>query len=265
MQNKKLQIAIFDLTDCEGCELQFLALREKLIGLGKEMEISNWRLANTKNNPGPFTVTFIEGSPISEADVEIIKQARRVSEKVITLGTCAAFGGIQASLPPAKRERYLKEIYGEKYKVRSKAPKPVSYYIEVDCHLPGCPVNPKELEELLSCLEAGKKFLPKTSPVCLDCKVKNNACLFLDEGFCLGPVTKGGCGAPCPSAGLKCYGCFGPLPDAKLEALKEAAPFKTEAEMDRDLRMFFSETPEYQLTKEASRQARGKKGGQNVL
>jgi coenzyme F420-reducing hydrogenase gamma subunit len=257
----KLQIAIFDLTDCEGCELQFLSLREKLADLGKELEISNWRLANTKNASGPFKVTFIEGSPISESDIEIIKQARRVSEVVVTLGTCAAFGGIQASLPVTKREKYLKEIYGEKYKIKSKTPKPVSYYIEVDTHLPGCPINPPELEELLSCLEAGKKFTPKTAPVCFDCKKKNNACLFLDEGFCLGPVTKGGCGAPCPSVGLKCYGCFGPMPGVSLKALSKAAPFKTTKELDQDLRMFYAETPEYQLAKTTPRP--GQSGGKS--
>ena len=43
--------------------------------------------------------------------------------------------------------------------------------------------------------------------------------------ICLGPVTRGGCQAPCPVAGMGCWGCRGPTDDANMEsffsALKE--------------------------------------------
>jgi sulfhydrogenase subunit delta len=243
--NRKLKMAIFDLTDCEGCELQFLALREKLAELGHNFELTNWRLGSSDRTAGPFDVTFIEGSPMTEADIETVKQARRLSRTIVTLGTCAVLGGVQAMLPEVGRKKALADIYGQKYQTKNKLPKPVSYYVNVDIHLPGCPVNPKELERLLSTLALGKKFRPITTSVCLDCKKKQNACLFLDEGFCLGPVTRGGCGAPCPSAGLRCYGCFGPMPDANLEALEAAAPHQTFAERERALRLFFKNAPEY--------------------
>lgn len=246
---KHLHIGVFDLTDCEGCELQFVSLREKLAEIEDLIEVTNWRLVASKNSPGPFDVTFIEGSPITESDIEIIKQARRVSKKIVTLGICADLGGVQASFS-GDRTKALKAIYGEKYKVQTKAPKPVSYYIDVDIHLPGCPVNPVELTDLLSCLALGKKFTPAYGPVCLECKAKNNPCLFLDEGFCLGPVTKGGCGAPCPSAGLRCYGCFGPIPDANLEAMEKDAKEVSSEDVERSLAMFFHESPDFKLYKE---------------
>lgn len=245
MSVRKLKLAIFDLTDCEGCELQFLALREKLAGSGHDFEIVNWRLATATNEPGPYDVTFIEGSPITRADIDIIKQARKNSEKIITLGVCAELGGIQASLPGSMRAKNLKDIYGARYEEKTKAPKPLSYYIDVDLHLPGCPINPVELERLLSCLFANKKFIPAYAPVCLDCKIAGNACLFLDEGFCLGPVTKGGCGAPCPRAGLRCYGCFGPLPKANLSALFEANTLFEKKKINQTLELFMKESNEY--------------------
>jgi sulfhydrogenase subunit delta len=245
MKTSKLKLAIFDLTDCEGCELQFLALREKLAEAGHDLFIANWRLVTAHNEPGPYDITFIEGSPITETDIEIVKQARRVSKKIISLGTCANLGGIQASLPASQRSKNLKDIYGAKYIEKTKAPKPLSYYIDVDISLPGCPVSPIELERLLVCLFANKKFIPAYAPVCFDCKVAGNACLFLDEGFCLGPVTKGGCGAPCPKAGLRCYGCFGPINGANLAALPKAAPHLEEKNINKSLELFMKESDEY--------------------
>jgi len=246
----KPRIAIFDLTDCEGCELQFVALREKLLAAGHDFEITNWRLGSDVVSGGPFEVSFIEGSPISESDIEIIKQARKVSKTIVTLGICADLGGVQSMIPEGARKMLLSEVYNKSYKSSSKPPKPVSYYIDVDIHLPGCPVNPDELTRLLSCVFAGKKFIPAYAPVCLDCKAKGNPCLFLDEGFCMGPVTKGGCGAPCPTAGLRCYGCFGPLPDANLTALKNVTERElTDKELENAIRLFFRHSAEYKSYK----------------
>lgn len=36
---------------------------------------------------------------------------------------------------------------------------------------------------------------------------------------CLGPVTRTGCGALCPSFGRDCYGCYGPSENANTESL----------------------------------------------
>jgi coenzyme F420-reducing hydrogenase gamma subunit len=243
---KPLRIAIFDLTDCEGCELEFLALRKKLVDRGHDFEITNWRLANHTNSTGPFDVTFIEGSPITSRDIDVVKQARKVSKTIVTLGTCASCGGIQSALPESDRDKNLSSVYDSKYKTNSKSPKPVSYYIGVDIHLAGCPINPKELERLLTCLFVGKEFKQAYAPVCLDCKAAGNPCLFLDEGFCLGPVTKGGCGAPCPQKGLRCYGCFGPMPGANLSALRTAGQKNlSDQKIENAIRLFFAQSDEY--------------------
>lgn len=241
---KKPKIAIFDLTDCEGCELQFLALREELAREGHDFEITNWRLAGEPESTGPFDVTFIEGSPMTDHDIEVVKQARKVSQKIISLGVCASLGGVQASLKSSSRKNSIADVYNQKYQAKGRAPKPLSYYIDVDIELPGCPVNTQELKKLLSDLLIGKKFVPAYFPVCLECKENQAECLFLEEGFCLGPVTKGGCGAICPSRGLRCYGCFGPLPGTNLRALKKAAKIE-KGQLEKKIELFFSETNEY--------------------
>lgn len=258
-ENSKVRLAVFDLTDCEGCELQFLALREKLAKKGHDFEIANWRLIDDRMDPGPFDATFIEGSPITESDIEIIKRARAVSKKIIALGTCAFLGGVQAALPESSRAKNLKEVYGKSYKTTSKHPKPLSYYIDVDINIPGCPVNPDELEKLLSALFAGKDFKEVRYPVCLECKAQGNTCLFLEDGFCMGPVTKGGCGALCPSKGLRCFGCFGPVDGANLLALENVAGKYTDSKYLQDnLKLYFKNSDiykEYQISK------KGRKNG----
>ncbi len=220
VNSHKLKIAIFDMTDCEGCELEFINLREKLAKIAEQTDIVNWRFASDNKNLGPFDLTFIEGSPITENDIEAVKQARARSRLIVSLGTCATFGGIQASLSDAEWKAGLKEVYGDGYKTKSKSPKPLSYYIDVDIELPGCPINQNELESFLAALIVGKKPTEIRYPVCLECKARENHCLLIDGESCLGPITKGGCEAPCPSRGLRCWGCFGLLEGGNQEAMR---------------------------------------------
>jgi sulfhydrogenase subunit delta len=240
------KIAIFDLTDCEGCELEFINLREKLTSLVEQVDIANWRLGSTNTDPGPFDITFIEGSPITETDIEIVKRARAVSRLVISLGSCADLGGVQAWTGVGARNKGLKLVYGEKYKSSSKAPKPISYYIDVDIHLPGCPINQNELAEVLGVLLAGRKPTEGRYPVCLECKAKENECLLLSGQACLGPVTKGGCEAVCPSKGLRCWGCFGALRGGNTVAMKGILEERFGKERAKQLLgIFYSEQDEY--------------------
>lgn len=242
----KIKLAIFDLTDCEGCELQFLALGERLASFDSEFEIANWRLVSSDFDPGPFDATFIEGSPVTENDIEIVKRARAVSKKIIALGSCAVFGGVQAALPENQREKHLKEVYGKSYKSSSKSPKPVSYYIDVDIELPGCPINKDELEKLLASLSWDREFRDAQYPVCLECKARGNTCQFVENGFCMGPITKGGCNAPCPAVGLHCYGCFGPIEAANITAMHNVAGRYLDSNyIDAQIELYFKNTDQY--------------------
>jgi sulfhydrogenase subunit delta len=56
--------------------------------------------------------------------------------------------------------------------------------------------------------------------VCTDCKLRGTVCVTVADGTpCLGPVTRTGCGAICPSFRRGCYGCFGPMKGANVDAL----------------------------------------------
>jgi len=242
----KLKIAIFDLTDCEGCELEFINLREKLTSIAEQTDIANWRLGSTNNDPGPFDVTFIEGTPITDADIQTVKQARAVSRIIVSLGSCADLGGVQSWTRSAGWQKGVKQVYGEKYKTESRAPKPISYYIDVDVHLPGCPINQDELADFLGALLAGRMPTEARFPVCLECKANENECLLLNGEACLGPVTKGGCGAVCPSKGLRCWGCFGALRGGNTKAMKKMLVEKFGEKRAQQLfAIFYSQQDEY--------------------
>ncbi len=58
-------------------------------------------------------------------------------------------------------------------------------------------------------------------PVCVECKMKENVCRWEHDEICLGPITRAGCGATCPSASFRCFGCRGLVDNANVEAAKE--------------------------------------------
>ncbi len=243
---KKIKIAVFDMTDCEGCEVVMVSIREKLVHLANQTIIANWRLASHNTSTGSFDVTFIEGSPISESDIELVKQARAASKVIVALGTCAAFGGVQSSLGNASWKKGITEVYGKEYKTKSKPPKPLSYYIDVDYVIPGCPVDAGELADFIASLLANRRPSEVRYPVCLECKARENGCLLLAGEPCLGPVTKGGCEAACPTRGLRCWGCFGALSGGNQLALKKSFDKRFGKERTEQLLgTFFSEQAEY--------------------
>jgi coenzyme F420-reducing hydrogenase gamma subunit len=67
----------------------------------------------------------------------------------------------------------------------------------------------------------GKKPEIPSYPVCVECKKAGNVCVFELGMKCLGPVTRAGCGAWCPSYRDNCAGCRGLVPDPNTNAEKE--------------------------------------------
>lgn len=217
------KIAIFDLTDCEGCEVVMISWLRKLLLkkiLKREFEIVNWRLTQEKEKNSSFDIAIIEGTPVSKKEQEELKLIRERSQYVVVLGACAATGGVNAIIDEKKRKRIKNQVYGLRYKPKAIETKPVSHYIKIDGVIPGCPTVEKNIEEVLSSFLFDKPHKEKTYSVCFECKEKENNCLLLQNKPCLGPITRGGCCAPCPEYGLECYGCFGLLDGANIEAMK---------------------------------------------
>lgn len=144
-----IKVAFFDLTDCEGCELQFLQLKEKLIALFKDFEIENWRLLLPNNEIGNYDVAIITGTPVKPEEVELLKLIRSRTKYLVAIGYCAVAGGIQGWVKLEERKKLTEYVYGKNYKPRATEAKALSAYVKVDKEIPGCPAEFKALENLI--------------------------------------------------------------------------------------------------------------------
>ena len=91
----------------------------------------------------------------------------------------------------------------------------------MDASIPGCPIDRFEFLEVVKQVLLGKTPAIPDYPVCVECKLKENVCLFDKGGVCLGPITRAGCGAICPTVGTSCEGCRGLIPNPNENAMKD--------------------------------------------
>jgi F420-non-reducing hydrogenase small subunit len=126
---------------------------------------------------------------------------------------------------------------------------PLNAEVSVDAYMPGCPPVRSQFETLLEIIadyQRTGKLPPKGAvlagekSVCDECDREKPETIVIDKFYrpheinpdpdkcllaqgiiCLGPATRSGCGAICPSdANLPCRGCFGPTPNSNDLGLK---------------------------------------------
>ena len=247
MSQPKKKVAIFDFTDCEGCELQIISLREKLLELAGQVDIVNWRLTQSRAELGPYDIALVEGTPVSLEEIETLKWLREQTKFLVGLGSCATLAGIPGIIDRQARSSWYKKIYGPKYKPRGIDAQPLTAYIKVDYLIHGCPVDKDEVVRVMEELLAGKIPKGRGYSVCFECKLAGNSCRLLEKRICLGPITQGGCGAVCVSGGSPCYGCFGLRADPQIDnLLRILYKFSDSAQVENYFSMFLKRTPEYQ-------------------
>ena len=72
----KPKVAIYEFTDCEGCEVELISLREKFLAIEKRLDIIDWRLGQERKEKGPFFATIVEGTPVSKEEIDTLKYLR---------------------------------------------------------------------------------------------------------------------------------------------------------------------------------------------
>lgn len=139
--------------------------------------------------------------------------------------------------------------------------------ISVDYYLPGCPPTPKLIKKAVEAILEGKlppkgTVLAPDVALCEECPLKAskpekltltefkrphrtlvdpNTCLLAQGLLCMGPATRGGCEALCPTGHMPCTGCFGPTSRVRdqgakiLSAIASMVDSKDEGEIERIL------------------------------
>ncbi|QQS49099.1 MAG: oxidoreductase [Acidobacteriota bacterium] len=208
----KPKLAVWKFASCDGCQLSLLDCEDELLTLADRIEIANFPEASRAVIRGPYDLSLVEGSITTPHDAERIHQVRRSSKFLVTIGACATAGGIQALRNFTSVKEYIPLVYATPSYIETlNKSTPISEHIRVDFELQGCPINKRQLLEVISAFLFGRKPVIPPHSVCIECKLRGNVCVMVarDEP-CLGPVTHAGCGAICPSYDRGCYGCFGP-------------------------------------------------------
>lgn len=175
-------VALFSLTGCGGNRLALLELE------GALADVVDLR-------PDDLDVradlALVDGAVLGRQDEEKLLAIRDQADTLVALGTCAVHGGVGR---PAR---------------------PICDVVAIDAAITGCPAEPAEVLGSLASLLRGDPPLPRSYPVCTECRIRETRCVLADaDAICLGPVTAAGCDARCPTHGIGCFGCRGPAPDA---------------------------------------------------
>lgn len=219
----KPRIAVYKFSSCAGCQLQILNIEDHLLEIADAVDLAFFVMARREKGEGPFDIGFVEGAVTSPEQVEEIKKIRKECKTLVALGTCACFGGVPAIKNWVTEREVEARVYQDVSVIHSVPAKPVDYYVKVDAYLRGCPIDRSEFLELVKSALLGIPPYQRTHPVCMECKLAENVCVFQQSGGnCMGSVTAAGCGALCPSVGRACQGCRGPAEGANVPALVEA-------------------------------------------
>lgn len=208
----KPKLAVWKFASCDGCQLSLLDCEDELLTLCDEVEIAHFAEATRRELPPPYDVSLVEGSVATSRDLTRIQRIRRQSRWLITIGACATSGGIQALRNFASATDFAAAVYARPEYIDSLSTStPIEAHVEVDYQLRGCPINKRQLIEVVSAFVRGRSPTIGSYSVCQECKLAGHVCVLVAKGTaCLGPVTHAGCGAICPGYNRGCYGCYGP-------------------------------------------------------
>ncbi len=206
------KVAVFKFASCDGCQLSLLDCEDELLAVAERVEIAHFLEASSHMAKGPYDLVLVEGSITTRHDAERIHHVRKQAKKLVTIGACATAGGIQALRNFRDHAEMMRTVYAKPEYIDTLATSTaIAAHVKVDFELRGCPIDKRQLLEVIGAMLLGRRPAVRSHSTCMECKARGTVCVMVARGEpCLGPVTHAGCGALCPSYGRGCYGCFGP-------------------------------------------------------
>jgi coenzyme F420-reducing hydrogenase gamma subunit len=217
----KPRVAFFDFSSCEGCQLEAINLTgEELLDLVGAVDIVNFREAKTEREDN-YDIAFVEGSVTRESEIPRLQKIRNQAKILVAFGACACIGGVNCLKNHLSMDEVKEIVYGKDAKYYDTIPaRPINAVVPVDYYVRGCPAQTAELLKVVKALLLGKKPDIPNHPVCVECKMADNVCVFERAMTCLGPVTRAGCGAICVTSGRFCWGCRGLVDEPNTDSEK---------------------------------------------
>ena len=223
MTRRRIQkkMAVWKFASCDGCQLSLLDCEDELVTLAGRIQFANFMEVSSAVLRGPYDLSIVEGSITTPSDAERILDVRRRSKFLVTIGACATSGGIQALRNFSDVKEFISIVYARPEYIETLTQSTgIADHVHVDYELRGCPVNKRQLLEVIVAFLVGRRPNISAESVCVQCKERGTTCISVARGVaCMGPVTQAGCGAICPAYGRGCYGCFGPKENANVDAL----------------------------------------------
>lgn len=240
---------------CTGCEVAILDIGEALLDLLPQLDFQHIQVLmdnkyygqlgeNDKIDLPEADVGIISGGVRTEEMKELAELMRKKVKILISLGSCAGFGGIPALANMSTVEDLKKTVYSTKTTDEAEPPSQeipglldrvyaVDEIVKVDVTIPGCPPVPAVIAEALTALLEGKEWSLPEKSVCDDCPTIREKkaqvairrpyeapdfdpakgpeamrCLNEQGILCLGPATRTGCRADSDSP--RCISAFMP-------------------------------------------------------
>ncbi|MBI3607148.1 MAG: oxidoreductase [Nitrospirae bacterium] len=219
----KLKLAVWKFASCDGCQLTLLNCEDELLAIADRVDIAEFREASRAVAQGPYDLSLVEGSITTVRDASRILEIRRASKTLVTIGACATAGGIQALRNFKDVNDFISLVYASPQYIDTLATSTaIAAHVRVDFELRGCPIDARQLIEVIGAYVHGHRPRTPSHSVCIECKQRGTVCVMVARGTpCLGPVTHTGCGALCPTYHRGCYGCFGPMETPNTGSLSE--------------------------------------------
>src|SRR6476646_10408928 len=175
---KKPKLAVWKFSSCDGCQLSLLDCEDELLAVAGAVEIAYFLEASSATVAGPYDVSLVEGTITTPHDAERIQEVRRKAKTLITIGACATSGGIQALRNFADVNEFVSIVYASPEFISTLASSTgIADHVPVDFELRGCPIDKRQLLEVVTAFLHGRKPAIASTSVCTECKRSGLVCV----------------------------------------------------------------------------------------
>ncbi|MCG6877434.1 MAG: oxidoreductase, partial [Betaproteobacteria bacterium] len=148
-KSSKPRLAVWKFASCDGCQLTLLDCEDELLAVADALDIAFFPEATRGRVQGRYDLSLVEGSISTAHDAERIREVRRRSRALVTIGACATAGGIQGLRNFADVAEYAAIVYARPDYIETLATStPIAEHVPVDFELRGCPISKRQLVEV---------------------------------------------------------------------------------------------------------------------